>query len=207
MIESKAWNWDANASDYWKTVVPEFLPVGLEWRAKGLRRALDLGCGLGRNAIFLAQNGFDVCAFDLSKEGVAELGLRVETAVGDMLDLPYAEDAIDCVVAFHSIYHTDLEGLRRVVARIRRVLVPGGELFVTLNSTKSDAWRLFADRRIDDHTLLKTEGPEVDVPYTYLDFDDVSSLLDEFTILNIREIIDFWEGRRHGHFFVRCRKQ
>jgi len=211
MLESKAWNWDANASDFWKTVAPEFLPVGLEWRAAGFRRAFDLGCGLGRNAIFLAQNGFDVSAFDLSQAGVAELerraaglGLRIATAVGDMLDLPYEDDSFDCVVAFHSIYHTDLAGLRRVVVGISRVLVTGGELFVTLNSKSSDAWRLFADRRIDDHTLLKTEGPEIDVPHTYLDYEEVGGILRGFSIMKIQEIIDFWEGRKYAHFFVRC---
>jgi SAM-dependent methyltransferase len=212
MIQSKAWNWDENACEYWKTVAPEFLPVALEWKAKGFRRAFDLGCGIGRHSIFLAQNGFEVDAFDLSSAGVSaltaqaeKLGLDIKTAVGDMLALPYAEGLFDCVVAFHSIYHTDREGLRLVVGEIKRVLKPGGELFVTLNSKNSDAWNLFAPRRIDDYTLLKTEGPEIDVPHTYLDYHDVLDLLKDFSLIKIQEIFDFWENRKHAHFLVSCR--
>jgi cyclopropane fatty-acyl-phospholipid synthase-like methyltransferase len=34
---------------------------------------LDVGCGEGKNAIFLAQKGFQVDAFDLSEAGIAKL--------------------------------------------------------------------------------------------------------------------------------------
>src|ERR1051325_5565980 len=52
---------------------------------------LDLGCGEGRNALFLAERGFDVTAVDVSEHGVNKLrllasqrGLNVRTDVADM---------------------------------------------------------------------------------------------------------------------------
>lgn len=60
----------------------------------GLRegaRVLDLGCGDGRNALFLAENGFDVTAVDTSAAGIEKLrrlaearGLSIRTEIHDM---------------------------------------------------------------------------------------------------------------------------
>ncbi|MGC9346424.1 MAG: class I SAM-dependent methyltransferase, partial [Candidatus Bathyarchaeales archaeon] len=50
-------------------VKPDFILVHfLDLLSKGL--VLDLGMGEGRNAIFLAQNGFDVEGIDISKTAV-----------------------------------------------------------------------------------------------------------------------------------------
>src|SRR5262245_32675815 len=52
---------------------------------------LDLGCGEGRNALFLAERGFDVTAVDISAHGINKLRslasqshLPVRTEISDM---------------------------------------------------------------------------------------------------------------------------
>lgn len=40
--------------------------------------ALDIACGEGRNSIFLAQNGFEVTAVDISEVGLAKAAKRAE---------------------------------------------------------------------------------------------------------------------------------
>jgi SAM-dependent methyltransferase len=124
-----------------------------------------------------------------------------------MLTLPYEEAFFDCLLAFHSIYHTDYAGLVRVISEISRVIKKDGQIFITLNSKDSDAWALYSDRRIDEYTLLKTEGPEVDVPHTYVDYADVLHLMKEYEILKIQQIFDYWEDRKHAHFFVTARNK
>ena len=56
-------------------------------------KLLDIGCGEGRNAVFLARNGYQVTAFDTSPKGVektkqlaADAGVSVETFVADIND-------------------------------------------------------------------------------------------------------------------------
>ena len=39
---------------------------------------LDVGCGEGQNAIYLAQKGYNVDAFDLSEYGIAKLKHKCE---------------------------------------------------------------------------------------------------------------------------------
>ena len=42
------------------------------------KKALDLGCGGGRNSLFLAENGFDVLAFDKNMEAVMNLNMLAQ---------------------------------------------------------------------------------------------------------------------------------
>jgi methyl halide transferase len=58
-------------------------------------RALELGCGSGASAVWLAQQGFEVAAVDLSPLAIArarrradEAGVRVRFLVADVLNLP-----------------------------------------------------------------------------------------------------------------------
>ena len=67
----------------WDTGRPIPMLVDAVEGPDGLRpgRALDLGCGTGRNAIYLAGRGWDVCGVDLSGHAVA-VGLRRAAAAG-----------------------------------------------------------------------------------------------------------------------------
>lgn len=73
-------------------------------------KVLDLGCGDGRNAIFLAENGFDVTAVDISEAGIKKLqywihkkGLSIETVIGDIRYYEFT-DTFDMIVA-HGCLH------------------------------------------------------------------------------------------------------
>ncbi|KMW57743.1 SAM-dependent methyltransferase YafE (UbiE-like protein) [Candidatus Rhodobacter oscarellae] len=97
------------------------------------RRVLDLGCGVGRHALYYAAAGHQVAAIDAAPDGLAELdqaaaaaGLRVETRLTKMDALPFDDQSFDHVLSFNVIYHADEEILSRTIAEIHRVLRPGG---------------------------------------------------------------------------------
>src|SRR5262245_16453477 len=59
------------------------------------RRAVELGCGTGTNAVWLAQRGFDVTAIDISPTAVqrarqraADSGVEVHFVEADVMALP-----------------------------------------------------------------------------------------------------------------------
>jgi len=91
--------------------------------------ALDLACGLGGNALFLAGRGFDVAAWDISPVAIAALAsraLRLELSlsaqVKDVEAEPFPIDAFDVVAVSRF--------LARPLARpIFDSLKPGGLLF------------------------------------------------------------------------------
>ncbi|MBW1597973.1 class I SAM-dependent methyltransferase [Streptomyces sp. JJ38] len=116
------------------------------FRAAGARRVLELGAGHGRDALFLAREGFAVHATDFSPTGLDQLadgadalGLAgsVTTSVHDVRDrLPLADDAVDGVFA-HMLLCMALttDELVRLVGEIGRVLRPGGTFVYTVRHT------------------------------------------------------------------------
>jgi SAM-dependent methyltransferase len=213
LVKSKAWDWNLAQEEYWRTPSDELYPVAFRWRDSGYKKVLDLGCGVGRNSIFLSQMGFDVHAFDLSPSAIEELThkieklkLKIRTKIGDMLELPYADEYFDSILAFHSIYHTDMQGLLNVIREMRRVLVDGGEIFLTLNSKRSSSFRNPTNKIIDEHTIVKTEGLEKDIPHTFVDYDDIKMMLDDFQKIKIQQIEDIFEDFSGWHYFILIKK-
>ncbi len=209
-MESVSWNWAAvDERAMWEEPAEESYYLARRWKRDGRRRALDLGCGLGRHSLLLARAGLAVDAYDLSPDAVRELegraraeGLDVTVRRGDMLTLPYPDGAFDCLLAFHVIYHCDRPGLERVMSEIRRVLAPGGELFVTLNSTASPQLRDPRFRRVAPNVVVKTEGAEAGVPHIYLTEGDVRQLMEGLTLALFHHKEEIGPDWRAAHYFV-----
>jgi SAM-dependent methyltransferase len=97
--------------------------------------ALDLACGAGRNAVWLAANGWDVVGVDFSEVGLAaarrlaeERGVEVELHEADLLGYEPAESAYDLVAILYLQVPKDE---RRIVLRRAAVaLGAGGRLLV-----------------------------------------------------------------------------
>ena len=92
-------------------------------------RALDLACGLGGNALWLAQRGLETCAWDLSAVAIAQL-----KAVAERWQLAVAAEARDVVAQPPAPASFDLISVVRFLDRdlapqIAAALRPGGLLF------------------------------------------------------------------------------
>jgi ubiquinone/menaquinone biosynthesis C-methylase UbiE len=106
-------------------------------------RVLDIGCGTGENAIYLADNGFSVIGVDLSgraiavaREKIAERRLDVDFRVGNALSLGFKDDSFDYVID-SGLFHTFADNDRPVYVReMARVLVPRGRYFMLCFSEK-----------------------------------------------------------------------
>lgn len=101
-------------------------------------RILDLGAGVGRHALWLAQQVFEVTALDAAPEGLARIDAAggVTTVQARMDVLPFEDGAFDHVLSWNVIYHGDEDVLLRSIAEIRRVLRPGGSFFGTMLSKR-----------------------------------------------------------------------
>jgi SAM-dependent methyltransferase len=104
----------------------EFLSSNLPSLPTGA--VLCLAEGEGRNAVFLAANGYDVHSVDLSETGVAKTrrlaesrGVKVDAVVGDLADFDIGLDRWDLIVSiFAHMAPADRRQLhRRVVAALK----------------------------------------------------------------------------------------
>jgi len=203
MIKSKGWNWEIVKDDaecYWKNPSIESYYLLNRWKSQDKTMFLDLGCGIGRHSILFGRNGFEVFCFDISSDGVNKtkewgesLGLNFNTYVGDMLELPYDNESMDCILCYNVISHSDTEGVKKIINELKRVLKVNGECYLTLCS--KDTWGFKQDwPMVDANTKLRMEeGPEYEVPHFYADYELIKELFKDFEIVFVNQLEKFFE--------------
>ncbi|MHB0936937.1 MAG: class I SAM-dependent methyltransferase [Armatimonadota bacterium] len=103
--------------------------------AKG--RVLDFGAGAGQHALALQEHGLEVTAIDISPRAVAlskERGVR-DAQVMDGMHLTFEDASFDTVIILGNnlgIAGTP-DGLRRLLASLRRIVRPGGQILAEFN--------------------------------------------------------------------------
>lgn len=98
------------------------------------QRALSVADGEGRNAVWLAEQGLDVTATELSPVALdkaealaAARGVRVDFALADALNWIYPDEAFDLVVAIF-IQFAAPDERARLFENLKRTLRPGGRI-------------------------------------------------------------------------------
>ena len=116
--------------------------------------ALDVGCGEGADAVWLAGNGWTVTAVDISDvalrraEAAAELaGVSVRWICGDVVATELAPGSFDLVSMQYPALPTTPgdDGLRRLLATVR----PGGVLLAVFHDLDDEHRHHLLERGID----------------------------------------------------------
>jgi SAM-dependent methyltransferase len=103
-------------------------------------RALDVACGEGRNAVWLAERGWQVTAVDFSDVAVGKgarlaesRGVEVDWVVADVLEYEPEREAFDLVLVLYlQLPHDEL---LRALHHAGDAVAPGGTLFVLGHDT------------------------------------------------------------------------
>jgi len=181
-----------------------------QFRERKVQRILDLCCGTGRNLIFLAKEGFEVCGIDLSQEGLLQThrkveaaGLKAELKRSDMTEIPYPSSSFDAVICIYAIYHNDMENMRRTLAEIHRVLRRGGLAYVTFQALRSHKYGL--GREIEANTFVQYLDSdcqsESGVPHHFSGEDEVRQMMNAFHIIELKlEEFKTDDGVMHSHW-------
>src|ERR1700728_1874023 len=137
-------------------------------------RALDVGCGEGADAIWLARSGWTVTAIDVSevalsraREAAERAGAAVEWICGDALQTSFEAASFDLVsMQYPALPKAAGEpAVRALLGTVR----PGGLLLA-----------VYHDLDDEHREHMKSRGVD---PADYLDADDLGQLLsDNFTV-------------------------
>ena len=132
---------------------------------------LDVGCGTGENAFYLAQNGFSVVGVDLSTRAIvaakakAEEGkLKIDFRLANALSLEFESGRFDNIID-SGLFHTFTDNDRISFAReIARVLTPNGKYFMLcFNDKEPTDWG--GPRRITKEEIEITFSPHFNINY------------------------------------------
>jgi tellurite methyltransferase len=149
----------------------EFLKEYINILPRG--KALDIAMGEGRNAVFLAKNGFEVDGCDVSEIAVKktlelakENNVRVNAFVADLEIYKLPKDTYDVVACFYYLQ-------RSLIPQIKEALKPGG--MVIYETYTIENWeRGFEGPKNRDY-LLKT--------------NELLDLFKDLTIIYYRELV------------------
>ncbi|NWF87051.1 class I SAM-dependent methyltransferase [Candidatus Bathyarchaeota archaeon] len=153
-------------------------------------RIFDLGCGAGRNLVYMASQGFEAHGMDMSQTGLdltrkrlEKRNLKAHVVKGDMHWLPYMNACFNVVICLFAIYHQKLEDIKVTISEIRRVLKKKGVLLVNFQSKNSQMYG--KGIKIEEDTFIRQDGPEKGVPHHFTDKQEIMKLLKDFQTINI----------------------
>jgi 2-polyprenyl-3-methyl-5-hydroxy-6-metoxy-1,4-benzoquinol methylase len=139
MMRERADGWRVIFNNIYRTTNPGFvtepnalLVSTVEGRKPG--RALDIGMGQGRNAVFLALKGWDVTGFDVSDEGLEvarksaeRAGVSVNAIRETDQDFDYGADRWDLIIFLYNPLPVTAEAY---VERLSKSLRTGGLIII-----------------------------------------------------------------------------
>ncbi|NQU62223.1 MAG: class I SAM-dependent methyltransferase [Rhodospirillales bacterium] len=172
-------------------------------------KALDLGCGVGRHAVYLASQGFETYALDGSETGIEharqqteKAGLEIDFRVGMMTDLPFDDAMFDYVLAFNVIYHGDPKTVGKAISEIRRILKAGGTYQGTMLSKRNDHFgkgeEIEKDTFIYDHDGTGDEAH----PHFYCNARELVELFDGFELQKLLDVDHSHRRPEHWHWHL-----
>ena len=162
---------------------------------------LDIGCGQGRNAIFLARRGFSVVAIDRASnalEGLAKMAKAQRVPIKTLpitLDVePLPGSNYSLIVANTVIDHLELEAGNRLIEAIKSKLAPNAYVFISV----------FTE---DDPGFLGLENSSETAGYVrrYFKSGELFHLFSTLNVLDCQETTfeDTSHGKPHLHGIAR----
>jgi ubiquinone/menaquinone biosynthesis C-methylase UbiE len=178
--------------DGFKTAPNAFLVEAMKTITPG-GKALDVGAGMGRNAIHLGRLGWDVTGVDLSAEGLAVMrdgaekaGLKVKTVKASYEDFDFGTEQWDLIAMILSWAPVEDPVF---LSRLKRSLRPGGHI-------------------VFEHVVQRTENPFAPGVHA-LAPGALRDLFRDFDVLSYREVDDYgdWGGAPCRHVRMVARRR
>lgn len=190
-------------------VVVDFLST-VRKELPAAKRALDIGSGAGRNAVYVAEQGYVVHAIDYSGPQVDALRavvaarpeLKLEATRGSVVepwpwDDAWADFAIDTFCFKHQI---ETSGIATYVSELRRCLRPGGLFLLFLAMREDGYYKQFATSQQHGPGLIIVDEGNGIASRLY-SWGEVESLFEGFDIVRAEEKISVNE--MHGRSYQR----
>lgn len=171
--------------------------------------ALDLGAGKGRNSIFLAENGFEVDAFDRSPEAVSALqkeaqerSLPIRAIKNELTTLTIIPNRYSLALAAWVLMFLRRGEREGLVKMTLKGLLPGGIVYLGVFSIHDPGYEMckeqFEEIKGEERTFFVAKRK---MPVHYFTVDEVRGLLKGLELIALSESfeMDITHGEPHYH--------
>lgn len=170
--------------------------------------ALDIGCGTGRNSVYLAEQGYTVYAMDYCAPQIE--ALQAAAAQRPELNLtaicagvterwPWQDRCVDFAIdAFCFKHQIDTDAIETYLSELARCLRPGG-LFMLFLATRDDGYysQFPAACQYGSGMIIVDEGNGI--PSRLYSCEEIESLFGRFEVLHSEEksVVNEMHGRTY----------
>jgi len=183
--------------DWLRKPVPFIVDSMSLFREYGARSFLDLGCGVGRNAVYLGKEGFDVVGVDISRSALkkakgwseSEGARSVSVLCCSMTSLPFTEQTFHAVISISVVHHACKDSIKKAVEEIHAVLKDNGVFVANFLSTED--YRYASGVKLENGTyrvLEDFDGKQFEEVHHFFSRKEIQSLLKNFKKATVRRI-------------------
>jgi ubiquinone/menaquinone biosynthesis C-methylase UbiE len=178
------------------------------FKQRKFKNVLDLGCGLGRHCIYLAENGFDVVGLDVSGSALRaakewshkEKLTDIELIRGSMTGIPFGDCRFDAVISVSVVHHAVKNQILKAADEIHRILKKDG-LFLT-NLVSVEDCRYGKGEEVEANTFRVLEDFEksrFEELHHFFTKEEVLQLLAQFTTIKVKPLVGGAEHQPHHY--------
>jgi len=222
-INNKFWNrkyYSPNVEGFIFRLKPKLLDLYINPKRK--LTVLDYGCGEGSNINYLIKNyKYDGYGVDISAPSIETCHKKYNKKKFKLISSKVNKNdkffnvKFDLIISIQVLYYLNSTDLILRLANLNSMLKPGGYVFFTMKSVKSDYWRFYSDKKkIDGLTKVDLSSDKNyqkrqkgNIYYHYINFtkneNDLKNKFKLFKKLNI----GYYDGslestNSSGHHFT-----
>ena len=223
-INKKFWNrvYSApNVESYIFRLKPKLLDLYINPKKK--LKVLDYGCGEGSNIHYLTKKyGYDGYGVDISEPSIKVCQKKLHKKKFKIIDFDadqndnFFNKKFDLIISIQVLYYLNNIDLKNRLISLNKMLKPGGYVFFTMKSTKSDYFKYFCNKKKGNDGLYKVDlssdknyrkRQKQDVYFHYINFikneKDLKNKFNLFKPLNI----GYYDGslistKKSGHHYT-----
>ncbi|AGF57260.1 SAM-dependent methyltransferase [Clostridium saccharoperbutylacetonicum] len=151
-------------------------------------KALDIGCGKGRNSIYIAKKGLEVCGVDFSETSIemankiaTEQGIKVKFSCQSIFDFQSEKENYDFIYDSGCFHHIKPHRREQYLSTILKYLKPNGYFAMICFNLKGGA-------NISDYDVYKDNSMHGGIGFS--DYKLKIILESYFEIVEFREMIE-----------------
>jgi len=163
-----------------------------ELKKNGAKKVLDLGCGSGWLAVYLARQGFEVVGVDVSAQAIhlantwaSQEDLKISFDVADASQLQYQDGSFDAVVANSIFEHFPIKQAQQLTDKVYTMIKDGGIFIGCFDKVGSVPGEYYT---LEDGTHVYTDKARKGMMLRRYELDELQDLFKAFKTMENDEV-------------------